>query len=53
MKIIIDYPVNAELITTKVFTDLDERTKWIQETIRRKKLNEFCIHQQTDFFFGI
>lgn len=49
MKIIIDYPVNAELITTKVFTNLDERTKWIQETIRRKKLNESCRHHHTDF----
>lgn len=37
MKIIIDHPVNAELITTKIFTDLDERTKWIQETTRSKK----------------
>ena len=25
------------------------RTKWIQETIRRKNLNEFCNHHHTDF----
>jgi hypothetical protein len=49
MKIIIDYPINAELKTTKVFTNFKERTKWIQETIRRKNLNEFCFHHHTDF----
>jgi hypothetical protein len=49
MKIIIDYPIKAELKTTKVFTNFKERTKWIQETIRRKNLNEFCNHHHTDF----
>jgi hypothetical protein len=37
------------LKTTKVFTNFKERTKWIQETIRRKNLNEFCNHHHTDF----
>ena len=49
MKIIIDYPINAELKTTKVFINFKERTKWIQKTIRRKNLNEFCNHHHTDF----
>jgi hypothetical protein len=49
MKVIIDYPIKAELKTTKVFTNFKERTKWIQETIRKKKLNEFCYHHYTDF----
>lgn len=49
MKIIIDYPVEVELKTTKVFTNLDDRTDWIQETIRRKKLNKSCNHHHTDF----
>ena len=49
MKIIIDYPLKADLTTTKVFTNFSERTKWIQETIRRKNLNEFCNHHHTDF----
>jgi len=49
MKIIIDYPIQADLTTRKVFTNFKERTKWIQETIRRKKLNESCNHHHTDF----
>ena len=49
MTIIIDYPTEVELRTKKVFTNFKERTKWIQETIRRKNLNEFCIHHNTDF----
>jgi len=50
MKIIIDYPIQADLTTRKVFTNFKERTKWIQETIRRKNLNESCNHHHTDFF---
>ncbi len=49
MKIIIDYPMEVELTTSKVFTNFNDRTKWIQETIRRKNLNEFSLHQHTDF----
>jgi hypothetical protein len=49
MKIIIDYPIQADLTTRKVFTNFKERTKWIQETIRRKNLNESCNHHHTDF----
>ena len=49
MKIIIDYPMEVELTTSKVFTNFNERTKWIQETIKRKNLNEFCLHHHTDF----
>ena len=49
MKIIIDYPIKADQTTTKVFTNFKERTKWIQETIRRKNLNESCNHHHTDF----
>jgi hypothetical protein len=49
MTIIIDYPIKADLTTTKVFTNFKERTKWIQETIRRKNLNESCRHHHTDF----
>ena len=49
MKIIIDYPIQADLTTRKVFTNFKERTKWIQETIRRKNLNESCNHEHTDF----
>ena len=49
MTIIIDYPTEVELRTKKVFVNFSERTKWIQETIRRKNLNEFCIHHNTDF----
>ena len=49
MKIIISYPVEVELTTTKVFTNFNDRTKWIQETIRRKNLNEFIHHHHTDF----
>ena len=49
MKIIIDYPTEVELRTKKVFVNFSERTKWLQETIRRKNLNEFCNHLHTDF----
>lgn len=49
MKIIIDYPMEVELTTSKVFTNFNDRTKWIQETIRRKNLNEFSHHHHTDF----
>jgi hypothetical protein len=49
MVIIIDYPTKAELRTNKIFTNFGERTKWIQETIRRKNLNEFSNHHHTDF----
>jgi len=49
LKIIIDYPIKADLKTTKEFTNFKERTNWIQETIRRKNLNEFCNHHHTDF----
>ena len=49
MKIIIDYPIQADLTTRKVFTNSEERTKWFQETIRRKNLNESCHHHHTDF----
>ena len=49
MKIIINYPIKADLTTTKVFTNFKERTKWIQETILRKNLNESCNHHHTDF----
>jgi len=49
MKILIDYPTEVELRTKKVFVNFSERTKWLQETIRRKNLNEFCNHLHTDF----
>ena len=49
MTIIIDYPTKVELRTKKVFVNFSERTKWIQETIRRMNLNEFCNHHHTDF----
>jgi hypothetical protein len=49
MKIIINYPMEVELTTTKVFTNFNDRTKWIQQTIRRKNLNEFSHHHHTDF----
>jgi hypothetical protein len=49
MKIIIDYPTEVELRTKKVFVNFSERTKWLQETILRKNLNEFCNHHHTDF----
>jgi hypothetical protein len=51
MKILIDYPTEVELRTKKVFVNFSERTKWLQETIRRKNLNEFCNHHHTDFVF--
>ena len=38
MTIIIDYPTEVEL-----------RTKWIQETIRRKQLNKNSFHHYSDF----
>ena len=49
MTIIIDYPTKVELRTKKVFVNFRERRKWLQETIRRKNLNEFCNHHHTDF----
>ena len=49
MTIIIDYPTEVELRTKKVFVNFSERTNWLQETIRRKNLNEFCNHLHTDF----
>ncbi len=41
--------MEVELTTTKVFTNFNDRTKWIQETIRRKNLNEFSHHHHNDF----
>ena len=49
MTIIIDYPTEVELRIKKVFVNFSERIKWLQETIRRKNLNEFCNHLHTDF----
>ncbi len=49
MTIIIDYPTKVELRTKKVFVNFRERTKWIQETIRRKQLNKNSFHHHSDF----
>jgi hypothetical protein len=49
MTIIIDYPTEVELRTKKVFVNFSERTKWIQETIRRKQLNKNSFHHYSDF----
>jgi len=49
MIIIIDYPIKAELRTNKIFANFGERTKWIQQTIRRKQLNENGFHHHGDF----
>ena len=49
MTIIIDYPTEVELRTKKVFVNFSERTKWIQETIRRKQLNKNSFHHLRDF----
>ena len=49
MTIIIDYPTKVELRTKKVFVNFSERTKWIQETIRRKQLNKNSFHHHSDF----
>ena len=49
MKILIGYPTKVELRTKKVFVNFSERTKWIQETIRRKQLNKNSFHHHSDF----
>jgi hypothetical protein len=43
------YPTKVELRTKKVFVNFSERTKWIQETIRRKKLNKNSFHHHIHF----